>query len=415
MISTQRPPESIVIPFQRYKREHRALSLRESKLIEMIKICYIIGQLSRAGAERQLFELVKAINRHRFEPIVISLSRGGSWAENMRGLHIQVIELERKKNREVARLFTLVRLLKEIRPEIVHTYLFSGNSYGRVASILNRVPVIVSSERNLPELGKDKDIFRILVDKLLAPFTDGIICNSYRASHSLREKYFFDHRKLYTIHNGISGDTFLPRDPNGSKNTKTVIGTVGRLQPQKNHRLFLDVAKIVLDMSGDGNIEFVIAGTGPLMRELRNYSAKLGIEDKVLFLGERSDVPEVLQGLDVFVMTSSYEGLSNTIMEAMSAGLPVVATAVGGNDELVIDRATGFLCPPSDAHKLAERVIHLINNEEEAREMGRNGRRRITTEFGIEKMVQKTENIYMTLLEHKMSGQYPGNINVQSR
>src|SRR4030067_452745 len=127
----------------------------------MIKICYIIGQLTVGGAERQLYELVKGINREKFYPVVISLSEGGYWSKEIQQLGIQVIEMRRRKNIEFARLFKLIRLLKMIKPEIVHTYLFPANSYGRIASILSKVPVIIASERNLPELGKDKNIYKV--------------------------------------------------------------------------------------------------------------------------------------------------------------------------------------------------------------------------------------------------------------
>ncbi len=370
----------------------------------MIKICYVIGQLSMDGAERQLYELVKGINREKFYPIVISLSKGGFWADEIRRLNIQIIELPRKKNKEFARLFKLIKLIRDIKPGIVHTFLFSANSYGRIAAILCRAPIIIASERSLPEIGKSKTKFQIYLDKLLALFSHGIICNTQKASEVLVKKYSFNAKKVFTIYNGIDITSFRAEDNNNNQKSKIspkVIGTVGRLDPVKNHKLFLDAAKIILNSSINKNneIKFLIIGDGPLKKNLEEYARKLEITDNVIFTGERADVPALLQCMDVFVLTSHYEGMSNAIMEAMLAGLPVVATDSGGNAELVIDGKTGFLCPSNDAIVFAERIINLIVNEGKAKRMGESGKKKIANEFSIGKMVRATNDIYLKLLK----------------
>jgi len=367
----------------------------------MIKISYIIEQLAKGGAERQLFELVKGIDRNRFIPMVICLSQGGYWAAEIRKLNIQVIELPTGKKREFAILFKLVKLLKATQPDLVHTYLWSANTYGRIAAILSKVPTIIASERNLTEIGKDKNIYMICIDRLLALFSNGIICNSNKASESLINNYSFDPEKVFTVHNGIDIDNFLKRTMISSRKklAQKVVGTIGRLFPQKNYRLFLDVAKIVLDRFEDESIKFLIIGEGPLRNELVMYSKDLGIGDFLIFTGEREDIPQLLKNMDIFVMTSIYEGLPNAIIEAMASGLPVITTDVGGNGELVIDGETGFLCQTNDKVLIASRVIDLINDEMKARRMGEHGKKRILNEFGVEKMVKDTEQIYLKLLE----------------
>ena len=366
----------------------------------MIKICYVIGQLSRGGAEKQLYELVKGINRERFSPVVISLSSGGCWASEFRKLNIQVIELQRRKNREFTRLFRLIKLFRTIKPDIVHTYLFSANSYGRIAAIIAGAPVVIASERSLPETGKDKNGYQVFLDRILAFFSHGIICNSLKASGTLVKKYSFDADKVFTVHNGINAVDFLKETRLDSKMkiAQKVVGTVGRLHPSKNYRLFLDMARIVLENFAHNDLKFVIVGEGELRDELEEYSQQSGIADSVVFTGESDDVFPLLQAMDVFVMTSQYEGFSNAIMEAMLAGLPVVATDVGGNSELVIDGENGFLCPLNDAASLAERVVSLLGNERDAMEMGEKGRDRVRAEFKIERMVRETEEVYLGLL-----------------
>ncbi|HYA14746.1 MAG TPA: glycosyltransferase, partial [Syntrophales bacterium] len=303
-------------------------------------------------------------------------------------------------NREFARLFKLIKLLKSLKPDIVHTYLFSANSYGRIASMFSGVPIIIASERNLPEIGMDKSLYQICLDRFLLFFSHGLICNSYKAAGSLVNKYFFDEKKVFTVHNGINIDEFWEKSSshNICRIAPKVVGTVGRLWPQKNHKVFLDMAKKVLDRTKEKNVKFLIVGDGPLRNVLENYSKQLQIENNVTFTGERTDVPALLHGMDIFVMTSLYEGMSNAIMEAMLSGLPVVATAVGGNSELVIDGKTGFLYPPNDSGMIVEKVVSLINNEKMAKEMGDNGRKKISDEFGINKMLRETEKIYLKLL-----------------
>jgi len=373
----------------------------------MIKICYVIGQLAKGGAERQLYELVKGINKNIFEPIVISLSQDGYWIKEIERLHIQVIELQRKTNKEFARLFKLIQLFKTLKPNIVHSYAFSANSYSRIAGYFAKVPVIIASERNAAEIGTDKGKYQLFIDKLLALISHGIICNSYKASESLVKKYAYNSKKVFTVHNGINIEQFLLESNlnKEEKSTKKVIGTVCRLHPQKNITLFLDMAKIILEKYPYLKLKFIIIGEGVLRAESEKYSQHLDIVSEIKFYGERDDIPALLQTLDIYVMTSLYEGLSNAIMEAMLAGLPVVVTDVGGNSELVINGETGFLCPLNNANMLADKVTKLINNKSMANQMGKCGKKRIIDEFGVDKMIQKTEGIYMKFLKKSSSRQ----------
>ncbi|GJQ57447.1 MAG: glycosyltransferase [Candidatus Scalindua sp. AMX11] len=369
----------------------------------MIKVCYIIGQLTKGGAEGQIYQLVKHLDRRRFCPTVISLSQGGYWAKEIRKLNIQVVELQRRTHKEFTRLFKLVKLLKDIKPDIVHTQLFSANTYGRVAAIIARVPIIIGHELSLPVIGKDKKFYQICIEKFLSMFSQGIICNSAKVSDILVKKHFYSVSKIFIVHNGVVITDFQKQIKHSRKlktNHKTV-GIVARLDPAKNQRLFLDMANIILSMPENKSTKFLIVGDGPLKKELEEYSRNLGIEQNVIFTGERSDIPELLQEMDIFVMTSLFEGIPNAIMEAMLAGLPIVSTDVGAISEVVIDGENGFLCPSHDSKNLADKVIRLIKDEEEARSMGESGKKMILNAFGIEKMTNKIEDVYKKLLEKK--------------
>ena len=363
----------------------------------MTTICYIIPSLGKGGAERQLFELVKGINRNKFLPVVISLSEGGHWKKEIQSLGVEVIELKRKKNKEFSRLFRLVKILRTINADIVHTYMFSANTYGRIAAISSGISTIIASERNIGMIGMDKKKYHIFLDKLLSYFSKKIICNSYYCSSSLVNNQSIRKNKVITIHNGIDITRYNINSSKTNSNKK-VIGTVGRLEHQKNHKLFLQIAKSTLDKYDNHKPEFIIIGDGELYSELNEYSKELGIEDNIKFYGERHDLNILYKNMDVFVLTSFFEGLPNVIMEAMASGLPVVATDAGGTSELVKNNITGFLCPSGNADILADKVDYLLQNEQEAIKMGKKGRERIKTDFSIDKMVSSTEKVYSDIL-----------------
>lgn len=368
----------------------------------MIRVCYVIGQLGKGGAEKQLYELVKGLDRDKFTPFVISLSQGGWWSNEIKKLNIDFIELERKKSKDIGRLFRLAKIMKDIRPDIAHTFLLSANVYGRAAAILNRVPVIIGSERSAAEAGRDKNLKTIYLDKFFAMFSHGVICNSSRGADNLVNKWSIDAKKVFTVHNGIDVN-HLKKGPLAKINKvpgETCIGAVGRLYSPKNYKLFIDMAKIVLDNALGENIKFLIVGGGPLLDELTKYCRTLGVEPYFSFAGEMHDPSGALETMDIYVNTSGHEGLSNAIMEAMAAELPVVATDAGGNNELVIHGKTGLICPPNDARCLAGRVLGLIEDKDNAKKMGKSGQKRMVGEFGIDKMVKETEEIYLKLYEN---------------
>lgn len=368
----------------------------------MIKICYVIGQLERGGAEKQLYELVRGIDRKIYWPIVCTLNKSGYWSRRLKELDIKVVEINniRGKFNRLLKINRLINLLKEIRPHIVHCYMFTANFYGRLASIVTRTPIIIASKRNAEEVGKDKTSFRMLIDKLLAKYSDGIICNSNSSAINLIKKYGFDRNKIFVVQNGIRKIEIeeLSNLYKKVKHINTVVGTIGSLTPRKNQKLFLDMARQILEKTKNSNITFNIIGEGELREILENDSKISGIESNVKFLGERNDIYNLLMQTDVFVMTSLYEGMPNTIMEAMMAGLPVVASNIGGNNELVVHGKTGFLCDVNDAQAFAKYVLLLIKDKKLSKRMGESGRQRIIREFGIDMMVKKTEEIYQKLL-----------------
>jgi glycosyltransferase involved in cell wall biosynthesis len=183
----------------------------------------------------------------------------------------------------------------------------------------------------------------------------------------------------------------LLRELNLDEDAK-LIGLVARLQPVKGHRYFIEAAGRIADF--DPKAHFLLVGDGALRREIEEQSARLGVGDRVHLLGDRNDAALIAAGFDVAVSASLSEGLPNAVMEAMAAGAPVVATAVGGTAELVIDGATGFLAPPADADALARRILDALRNPEWSARMAAQGRWRVLSQFSMRRMVESVERLY---------------------
>jgi L-malate glycosyltransferase len=313
-------------------------------------------------------------------------------------LGIQIIELQRRRNFELSRIGELIKIFWRKRPYIIHSYLNSANSYGRIAALFTMIPVIIASERSIYELGKDKKIFGIIIDKILAFITSGIICNTYNTSKNLIQKYSYNNKKVYTVHNGVEiGSYSKVNDYKCNKKSNLIVGTIANHSACKNYNLFLNTTKIIIRDHKLNHVRFLSVGGGLLRNQTIKYSEELKISDKITFYPSTSGIQKFLRMMDVFVLCSNYEGLSNSIMEAMAAGIPCVVTDVGGNSELVIDGKSGYVVPVNDPNVLASKIIHLLNNKSLAKKFGNAGKQIIKKHFRLDQMVQKTEIIYQDL------------------
>jgi glycosyltransferase involved in cell wall biosynthesis len=361
-----------------------------------IRIVYVIAGLGRGGAEKQLYLLLKHLDRTAFAPTVISLSEGGPWAARLREMGVAVIELPRRRSFEAGRFLRLYRLVREARPDILQTFLFSDNVYGLLAGRLARVPILVASRR-IDSYGDSRAGLR-RINAALTRWADAVICN---AEGSLAYVPAGLRARHVVIRNGIeavppSRPRAAVREALGIPLEAPIVGGAGRLVTAKNHRRFIDVAAAVL--SERPNAFFLLAGGGPLADDLRAHVRVLGRDGRVRLLGPRDDVPDLFGAADVFLLTSDREGLSNTTMEAMMAGLPCVVTDVGGNRELVQDGETGFVCAGGRVPEMAMRVRELLDDPALRRRLGDRGRARMEAEFSPRVMADATAGLYRMLL-----------------
>jgi glycosyltransferase involved in cell wall biosynthesis len=329
------------------------------------------------------------------------LTRGGPFEGELNSAGIPVTVLNKRLKLDPAAAWKLSRLIGRGRFDIVHTWLFAANWHGRAMAWLRGVPILVASERCADEW---KGSIELTLDRVLAPRTDAIIGNSravidYYASHGV------DPNKLVLIPNGIVPEPppvvdraallqELDVEPDAQ-----VVGYVGRLWPQKRVRDAIWAIEVVRNIKP--KIMLLVIGDGPERLDLVDYAEKVTIQDRIRFLGHRDDVPHLRSAMDVLVQPSEFEGMPNSVMEAMNAGLPVVATRIPGNDELVVDGETGFLVPVGDTKALASRVNRILDDSVLRSSLGQAGQRRVREQFGVDKMVEGHVKLYRTMARKK--------------
>lgn len=378
---------------------------KKRRLKNKIKVALVIDQLDMGGAERQFVELAKNIDKNKFEVVIVVLSKNRvDLLKELTELNIDVILIDQWGKICISAFFGLFKLLKIEKPDILHTYLFTASLYGRIVAKLIGIPIVIVSERSTDIWKKSSYVW---MDRLLAKVTDKILVNAETIKESLVKRERIPDKKIQIIYNGLDLNKFdLARSERnqirknlGVLNGNLVIGILGRLSREKDHSTFLNAAKKII--STVPHVNFLIVGDGNLREKLEGISVTLGLNKKVIFAGKINNVSNILQAMDVLVSTSIYEGCSNAILEAMAAGLPVVATKVGGNTEIVRDGITGILIPSQDPDELARAVLSLLNNSELMKSMGNKGRERIETDFLLSNMVKNTEEVYETLINQK--------------
>jgi glycosyltransferase involved in cell wall biosynthesis len=364
----------------------------------MPRVLHIIPTLDRSGAEKQLTLLATRLSRSEFDPHVCVLTRSGPYESDLQQAEVPVTLIGKSLKADPAAFFRLKRHIAALKPDLVHTWLFAANSYGRGAALAAGVKRLIASERCVDPW---KVWHELAIDRWLAQRTDRIVVNSggirdFYARHGLPAE------KFVVIPNGVSPPqpTNVSRcellEELGLPPDARLIGAVGRLWPQKRLKDLIwaaDLLKVIRD-----DVHLLIVGDGPHRGRLEQFRRQVRIEDKVHFLGHRPDVPRLMPHFDVLWLASEYEGLPNVVMEAMVVGVPVVASDISGNRDLVIPGETGYLVPLGDRAAFARHANKLLDDVELSRRFGAAARQRIALEFSVERMVERHEQLYRELL-----------------
>jgi sugar transferase (PEP-CTERM/EpsH1 system associated) len=347
--------------------------------------------------EYGVIKLVNAIHRGRVQSAVCSTRTADPAIIRLLSADVPYYECGARRGNDPRLVLSLWRLFRRFRPDIVHTHAWGTLIEGMIAAKLAGVPVIVHGEHGTLQTKP----YQLRIQRFAWGKVDRVLSVSSRLAERLARDVRFDPGRIHTIRNGVNLERFGPalreegRRELGLGDDVIAIGTVGRLVEVKDHptllRAFAQVA------SADSRTVLLLAGAGPLAAQLQRQATDLGIDTRVRFLGHRDDIERVLAALDLFVLSSSSEGMSNTILEAMASGVAVVATHVGGADELVVDGETGLLVASSDAHALASALTRVCKDHVLRHGMARAGHRRAHEEFGLQRMIDGYENLYDSL------------------
>ncbi len=366
-----------------------------------IKIAHIVQSLDIGGLENGVVNLANNIDEVRFELLIICIKTEGELRKRLRA-SIKVICLKEKDGFNFLRCLRLARLFSIEKPDIVHMHGWGSDLVsGVIGARLAGVPRVINGEHGVLYFDR---IRRIWAQKIIFLFVDYTLTVSYTLKEAFVTRLGFGAKKIVPIINGVDTNKFRPNLQIVVEKRKElhflpdsiIIGTVGRLVPVKNYSMMLSAAQEVIRKKK--NTKFIFIGDGPERSLLEQKSRQLGIENDVFFLGMRNDIADLLNVLDIFVLTSLSEGLSNTILEAMACAKPVIATAVGDNLHLVDEGKTGYLIPSGDTQRLVSHIIDLMNDSNKLFTMGIAGRKRAEEKFSLAKMIREYETLYKTSL-----------------
>lgn len=380
---------------------------------QAIRLLKAVTVFAPGGTEGQVHNFVRTMDHSRFDLRFACLKKWGCYLKELEERNIPVEEYRIKSLYKPSTLRLQLRLAARLRQEriqIVHSYNFYSNMFAIPAARLAGVPVVIASVR-------DQGVYMTAAQKLaqrwVCRLADKVLVNADSIRDWLAGEGFPRERVL-TIRNGIdlrpfeagAGASGIRREYGIAADAPLVV-MLSRLNPKKG---IDDYFKAAVEVSRrHPSARFLMVGEkltakGPDMEykaELQRLSSSLGLDGKLIFTGHRSDVPQLLAETDVSVLPSHSEGISNSLLESMAAGVPVVATRVGGIPELVDDGVTGLLVPPRDPQQLAGAICRILDDRELHASFSRAARRRVRERFSLERMVRDTEALYLELLKNK--------------
>ncbi len=358
-----------------------------------MKILRIVNSMDIGGLERGVYNLTLKLN---IPTVFICLQKKGYFGELLEKKGFRFYELN-KKGFGFDTLPKLRKVIKKESPDIVHTHNTDPLHQGVIASLGLKTTRVHTDHNSFANNESRKALF---FSRLLSYFVDKIICVTESVRKDWIKKIRAKPKKLITIFNGSELKDFDIRIGQAKEKKKLglnknsrIIGIVARLSPEKDIFTLIKAFRAVNKNIKDSRL--IIVGDGHLRKKLEAFSKN---NKNIMFLGMRDDIPVLMNLFDIFVLSSLHEGNSQTIREAMAASRPVIATNVGGNPELIVDRKTGLLVPKKDPKKMASAIIRLLKDKKLRDNMGKAGKRRAERYFSIEKQAESYKSLYKMLI-----------------
>lgn len=360
--------------------------------------------LAYGGAETQVVHLAIKLKLRGWGVGIVSLMQPQAYVEELEAAGISVFSLGiQRKLPDPWPVLRFARLIREWRPHIVHSHMVHANLLARIVRPLAPVPVLICTAHNIDEGGRQRELLYRLTDPLCDLTT--------QVSRAGLERYVrvgaVPRHKIRYIPNGVDTTRFKP-NPETRLALRKELGVqdafvwlaVGRFDPQKDYPNLLHAIAHVARQ--EPKAVLLIVGDGPLRPAMQDLALRLGLDERVRFLGIRRDVPELMNAADAYVMSSALEGMPMVLLEAGATALPIVATEVGGNSEVVLDGKTGSLVPPKNSGALTQAMLRLMSlSKEERQRMGEAARQHVEANFSLDRVVDQWEALYQELLAQK--------------
>lgn len=383
--------------------------------IPKIKILHIITHLPIGGAQDNTLLSVEKTDRGKFDLTLIS-AQEGDWIDRALKMNSTEIVFVNHLTRSIHPWYDLLALwaiyknIKKNKYDVVHTHQAKAGILGRVAAWLAGVPVIIHTYHSFPFHDFMKPVARkifITIEKMVGRITDKLISVSKLNLEKGVELKIAPREKFTTIYSGIDFSKFNIevntvniRTQLGIPANHKIVGMVGRLSEQKAPQYLIQAIPKVIEKFP--KTTFILVGDGELRKELETQLKGFALNGRVQILGYRNDIPELMHLMDIFILTSLWEGLGRAMTEAMYMGKAVICTDVEGVPELVENRKTGLLIPTKDPNAAAQSLIDLLSSSEKRTELGKNARDKVRTIFEIDTMITQLEKLYLDLMQQKV-------------
>lgn len=360
-------------------------------------VLQVVLSLASGGTERLVVETVKAL-RPRFRMAVCCLDEAGALAEELTAIGIPVSVLGRTPGFHPTLGRQIAQIAGKHGASILHCHQYTPFVYGSCARVWHPGARVIFTEHGRL-FDQEPSAKRRLANRLLRTVPDRVYTVSHDLKSHLVAEAFHEHQ-VRVLHNGVkpaaattAGDRTVARDLLGIPSDAFVVGAVGRLDPVKGIDTLIEAMRAV--RARCDNALLVLVGDGPEQKRLAGEVQRRHLGGTVCFAGYRSDVRTIMPAFDVYVNASTTEGISLTILEAMSSGLPVVATAVGGTPEIVVEDETGLLVPAGDAAAMAAAIVALRSRPDRRAQLGKLGRQRVASTFSFDRMVEEYASAYL--------------------